>query len=183
MEMNQRIRVVACAALVLLAGGCAGGAATRAVTPAPQEDLVVLEQRADAAYRNGDDETAAVLYRDLVEAMPAEGEYWYRLGNALFRRANYEDASIAYRQVLAVDPANAKAWHNLGVVRVHQAQAAFAAGVQNAGEGGDVFDESLRLSTSLYSLMDESRDAGPPPGPSATEPARSTATEPNAMGR
>ncbi|GAB3339047.1 hypothetical protein GCM10027359_15900 [Marilutibacter aestuarii] len=143
----------------LAVAGCAGNEA-RSATP-PMGDIVELERHAEAAYANGRSEEASRLYRDLVEQIPGEALYWYRLGNALVRTGRQDDAAIAYQQCLKLDPGNGKAWHNLGLVRLHQAQVSFAAGVQNSDSGDRVFDESLKLSTAVFSLI------APAPGPQA----------------
>ena len=140
---------------VLAIAGCAGG--DRVVKQDPGA-LVEIDRRADGAYRTGDDESAARLYRTLVESMPNESPYWYRLANTLARTGNYNDAALAYQRTLVLAPENARAWHNLGIVRLRQAQQSFAQGVENSRAGDRVFDESLRLSSAVFSLAGGSGD-------------------------
>ncbi|WP_167285363.1 tetratricopeptide repeat protein [Marilutibacter alkalisoli] len=135
----------------VIASGCATSG-QKEVGP-ELNGLVEVERRASDAYANGRNEEAAQLYRSMVEQMPGEAEYWYRLANSLVRTGRQDDAAIAYQQTLRIDPDNAKAWHNLGIVRLRQAQASFATGVQNSSSGDRVFDESLRLSTAVFSLI------------------------------
>ncbi len=138
--------------IVLLASvsGCAGGDQVVKAEPAA---LVDMDRQADDAYRAGDNELAARLYRTLVGSMPTESPYWYRLANTLVRTGDYHDAAAAYRRTLALDPENARAWHNLGIVRLRQAQQSFAQGVENSRAGKPVFEESLRLSSAVFSLV------------------------------
>lgn len=176
--------VVPVAALLVLAACAAGEGTVKADAPANRSmskatkadpvDLVEVDRQAAAAYSNGDYEQAVPLYRTMVEAIPGEPEYWYRLGNALARTDHPNDAAIAYEQVLIRSPDNARAWHNLGVVRLLQAQASFAEGVKSGRAGDPVFDESLRLSTAVFDLTatDEQRDAArstPTPSPATAD--------------
>lgn len=136
---------------VAKAGASADAGVSTAVKADPA-DLLETERRAAAVYANGQYELAVPLYRTLVESMPMEAEYWYRLGNSLARTGHPNDAAVAYEQTLVRDPDNARAWHNLGVARLLQAQMSFAEGVKNSRSGEPVFDESLRLSTAIFSL-------------------------------
>jgi cytochrome c-type biogenesis protein CcmH/NrfG len=164
MEMKRTLQAMGVLVTVLVLGACA---TTGGTAPARDMDaLVKVEQQADDAYKNGSSEEAAQLYRTMVEAMPDEAEYWYRLANSLVRTGRYDDAVIAYRQALSRDPENARAWHNLGIVRLRQAQASFAMSVQNSQSGDRVFEESLKLSTSVFSLTGPGAD---PPAQQGTE--------------
>lgn len=153
--------------LALAAAGCAGG---DRVVKSDAGSLLEIDRNADSAYRFGDNETAAQLYRTLVESMPNESPYWYRLANTLVRVGDYNDAALAYQRTLMLDSKNARAWHNLGIVRLRQAQQSFAQGVENSRAGNPVFDESLRLSSAVFSLAGAAGEEVPDPEPSATEP-------------
>ncbi|MBB1088717.1 tetratricopeptide repeat protein [Lysobacter sp. SG-8] len=162
MEMKHPSLLALLLALCTTMAACAGN--EHRTTP-DAVDLLEVERRANDAYANGRDEEAAQLYRDLVEQLPTEGPYWYRLGNALVRTGRHDDAAFAYQKSLQLDPDNGKAWHNLGLVRLHQAQTSFAAGVQNSTSGERVFDESLKLSAAVFSLIAPPSNQGATPRP------------------
>lgn len=136
-----------------------------ASTAAPSDDrtaaLLALHAEAGQAYASGRYADAASHYMALVKQRPRDASYWYRLGNALVRTGRFDDAAVAYQQTLVLEPDNGKAWHNLGVVRVQQAQAALAEAVKRADAGDDVFQDSLRLSTGLHSLVSPALDGSP----------------------
>lgn len=155
--------------LALAAAGCAGR--DRAVK-SDAGSLLEIDSKAESAYRSGDDESAAQLYRVLVESTPNESPYWYRLANTLVRVGNYNDAALAYQRTLVLDPKNARAWHNLGIVRLRQAQQSFAQGVENSPAGAAVFEESLRLSSAVFSLVGAAGEKTPGSDPSAAESPR-----------
>lgn len=175
--MRRRIAII----VVLLASvcGCAGG--DRVVRTEPGA-LVDIDRRADDAYRGGDNELAARLYRTLVGSVPDESPYWYRLANTLVRTGDYHDAAAAYRRTLALDPENARAWHNLGIVRLRQAQQSFAQGVEHSRAGNPVFDESLRLSSAVFSLVGAAGKETPDPEPPAIDPLRTHQEPPPVAG-
>ncbi len=178
--MRPRAAIVLMLALVV--AGCASD--DRLVKP-DSGTLLDVDRKADSAYRSGDNEPAAELYRTLVESMPNESPYWYRLANTLVRVGNYNDAALAYQRTLVLDPKNARAWHNLGIVRLRQAQQSFAQGVENSRAGDQVFDESLRLSSAVFSLAGAVGGETPNPEPFVAESPRtgSTPTSPVAGDR
>ena len=159
--------------LALAAAGCAGG---DRVVKSDAGSLLEVDRKADNAYRSGDNESAAQLYRALVKSMPNESPYWYRLANTLVRVGNHNDAALAYQRTLVLDPKNARAWHNLGIVRLRQAQQSFAQGVENSRAGDQVFDESLRLSSAVFTLVGAAGEETPNAEPSAAEPHRTGST-------
>ena len=154
---------------VCLLAGCASSA-----SPSDERTAALLALHAEAGQAYADEAygDAAVHYMELVKLRPRDASYWYRLGNALVHTGSFNDAAVAYEQALALDPANGKAWHNLGIARVQQAQAALAEAVKRADAGDDVFQDSLRLSTGLYSLVAPAIDDAPTvpseAGPDAT---------------
>lgn len=171
--MASRLIMVATVGLLLAA---CGSAPSRPPAPAPDTGGAVapgapleIRARAEAAYAGGRYAEAATWYAELVKQIPAEGEYWYRLGNALVRSGRLEDAAFAYQRTLIIDESHGRAWHNLGVVRMRQAQEAFAEGIKTSDSTERVFQDSLRLSTGLYSLMEHGRSDADAPAPSGQE--------------
>lgn len=68
--------------------------------------------RAAAAYRAGDYEHAAELYRNMKNE-----QAYYNLGNALAHMGRYEQAIAAYNKALAIDPDNQDALHNRNLLK------------------------------------------------------------------
>lgn len=162
------------AACCLLAA-CASSPQVAGLPPASSAgagvgELLALDTAAAQAYDAGSFADAAEQYMELVRQRPHDAAYWYRLANALVRTGALDDAAVAYQQVLVLDQGNDKAWHNLGVVRLQQAQAALAQAVKRADAGGEVFEDSLKLSTGLYTLVKPAIEATPRP-PAESGPA------------
>lgn len=117
--MTGIARPVAAVLLCAIGAGC-GALETRSVG----EDLVKMQQEAQAAFDSGENARAEVLYKGLVRAMPNDAETWLRLGNLYARTDNADQAVSAYLTSLSLNGADPRAWHNLGVVRLRQAWAA-----------------------------------------------------------
>lgn len=114
-------RTLAAMALCAVAAGC-GGMETR--TESGGEEYLKMQREAQAAFDNGENARAEVLYKGLVRAMPNDAETWFRLGNLYARSDNADQAVDAYLRCLSINGNDARAWHNLGVVRLRQAWAA-----------------------------------------------------------
>ena len=117
--MTGFVRPLTAVLLCAVGAGC-GGLETRSVG----EDLVRMQQEAQAAFDSGENARAEALYKGLVRAMPNDAETWLRLGNLYARTDNADQAVNAYLTSLAINGADPRAWHNLGVVRLRQAWAA-----------------------------------------------------------
>lgn len=113
----------------LALGGCAG----HATRPDHAEALAKLETGAAQDYAAGRYPQALAAYRQLVERVPKDPQSWFRLGNVQTRLQQLDGAADAYLHVLALSPRDAKAMHNLGVVRLRQAESAFAQSAASAG--------------------------------------------------
>lgn len=151
--MARRL-IVALATMALAACAATSPSREEAIAAGGGADaLLAIEAAARAAYAAGDSAAAAGQYEALVKRVPGDPDYWYRLANSLTRQSRYDEAAFAYQRAGTLRPEDARIWHNLGIVRVTQAQVAFAEGVKRGGAGGLAFDDSLRLSTALHSLM------------------------------
>ena len=104
--------------LSVLGAGC-GAMESRSVG----EDLVKMQQEAQAAFDTGENARAEVLYKGLLRSMPNDAETWFRLGNLYARTDNPDQAVNAYLTSLSLNGNDPRAWHNLGVVRLRQAWA------------------------------------------------------------
>lgn len=153
-----------------LLAGCASGQTPRQVVPARAQDLVDVDRRAEAAYREGRHAEAADLYETLVAAMPTDAGYWYRLGNAYVRAERASEAVLAYEQSLTIDPDNPRAWHNLGVTLMRQAEHALGRGAAGAHAGDRVRVENQRLVEALRAVT-RGVPADTPSEPGGADPA------------
>lgn len=168
------VRLAACL-LVLLLPALAGCASSPRDTR-PETDLVAMEQMAERAYHQGDYARAADLYAGIVEAMPDQAEYWYRLGNAYARQGLDQEAALSYRQSLALDSSNARGWHNLGMMHLRLANEAFGAGEKRGSKRARAHAENRRLAEATTRILN---DGGAPAGgaPEDAPPAPQGANE------
>lgn len=112
-------------------------------------NVLTTQERADDAYRSGDMEHAAVLYRQLTSINPQEADYWYVLGNTYVRTQQPDQAVQAYQEAIMRNPNHARAWHNLGIVRMRQAMAAFVSSASTAKAGDPMYEVSTQLANEL----------------------------------
>lgn len=144
------------------------GLAACAATPAPRDakiNLLETEQLAEQAYRRGDYARAAELYADIVEAMPGEADYWYRLGNAYARQGLSQQAALSYQQSLALDASNARGWHNMGMMHLKLAHEAFEAGEKRGSTRARVHEENRRLAEATSRVLEQDGRGAPAPAP------------------
>jgi tetratricopeptide (TPR) repeat protein len=69
--------------------------------------------KASLQVRLGEQEKAAVIYRDLIARGNASDRVWLNLGHVDKTLGNQADAIVAYRAALALDPALGEAWWSL----------------------------------------------------------------------
>ena len=89
------------------------------------EELIQLQQNAQAAYQDKDWDKAVDYYGTLSQRMPDDAEIWFRLGNSYARLNKHGAAIQSYQQALNRDPKNSKTWHNLGIVQLKLATNTF----------------------------------------------------------
>jgi tetratricopeptide (TPR) repeat protein len=82
--------------------------------------------RALAAHRAGRLAEAGAIYRDILQANPAEFGALHLLGVIEYQNARYEQAAALIWQALQVNPRSAEAYSNLGIVYADQQRAAEA---------------------------------------------------------
>jgi cytochrome c-type biogenesis protein CcmH/NrfG len=161
------MRGALCAAAILLCVFLAGCGTTD--TRSGAEDLVKMQQEAQAAFDSGEHARAEALYRGLVRAMPNDAETWFRLGNLYARTDNADQAVNAYLTALSLNGTDARVWNNLGVVRLRQAWAAMLrANSLSAPRDGinERSEETIRALEKLPYLTDVPRPK-PPAGAGA----------------
>ncbi|WP_167492531.1 tetratricopeptide repeat protein [Pseudomonas leptonychotis] len=107
------MRVLSIALLALCLSGCAG--------LQPKNQIIELQQQADAAYAQANYAQASELYRRLTEKLPTDAGVRYQLGNSLARNGDNTGAIASYRDALVRDPQHARSWHNLLQVQLREA--------------------------------------------------------------
>ncbi|MES2772271.1 MAG: tetratricopeptide repeat protein [Pseudomonadota bacterium] len=120
---NKRTCLIYAALFSLGLSACASQNAYQKAAAA-EGDLVQLNQAAQLAYDNDEEEKAEALYQELLKRMPNEAQIHLRLGNLYARNNRPDDAISAYQRALQLDNRETRAWYNLGVVRLRQAWAA-----------------------------------------------------------
>ncbi|HEY6509202.1 MAG TPA: hypothetical protein VIY56_14370 [Vicinamibacterales bacterium] len=154
--MTRAARTTA-VALCAAVAAC-GGMETRSTG----EDLVRMQQEAQAAFDSGEDARAETLYKGLTRAMPNDPETWFRLGNLSARTNNPDQAVHAYLASLSLNGTNARAWHNLGVVRLRQAWAALLRANGQAAVNDPIHAMSGEMIRTLEKLPYVSEGSGKP---------------------
>lgn len=107
------MRVLSITLLALCLGGCAA--------LQPKNQIIELQQQADAAYAQADYAQASALYRRLTLKLPTDAGVRYQLGNSLARQGDNPAAIASYRDALVRDPQHARSWHNLLQVQLREA--------------------------------------------------------------
>src|SRR5258705_3890066 len=93
--------------LVLTLGLCA-------TTNGQSGDPATRSQAAERAMSEGRYGEAAAIYRELVDARPADVRSWWMLAKALAESGNRIEAVAALRRVTALEPKRPSAWYALG---------------------------------------------------------------------
>lgn len=117
------------------------------------EDVVALKTAAETAYASEDWPAAEKAYRSLTEAVPAESENWFRLGNVYARLGRHYDAIALYREALVRDPANSRAWHNLGVTQLRLATNTFEELQAHTDPSDPVAERARRVVEAVSNLL------------------------------
>jgi cytochrome c-type biogenesis protein CcmH/NrfG len=162
--MTEIKRLLAAVLACALVAGC-GGMETRGAG----EDLVKMQQDAQAAFDSGENARAEALYKGLARAMPNDAETWLRLGNLYARTDNADQAVNAYLTSLALNGADPRAWHNLGVVRLRQAWASLLRANTLTAPPEPIYVMSADLIHALEKMpyLSGGGPAKPAPGPAA----------------
>lgn len=74
--------------------------------------------RAVAAYRAGEYQTAANLWNELIAEGYEDARIYFNLGNTCYRMNRFGPAILHYERALRLDPKNARARENLEYVRL-----------------------------------------------------------------
>lgn len=138
-----------CLVGLVLAAGCATNAT---IQEEADSRLISIDRQAENAYRNGRAAEAVSLYEELVQAIPEDAGYWYRLANAYVRTDREREAVFAYERSLAIDARNPRAWHNMGIVLLRQSQEAFIRGADVSQPGTSEHEQNRRLLDALMEV-------------------------------
>ena len=102
--------------LYLTLAGCAATPEKVGAT----DELTLMHREAQAAFDQGDDARAELLYKKLTTRAKQDAETWLRLGNIYARTNNHQQAVEAYRQSLSINDTDPRTWNNLGIVMLRQ---------------------------------------------------------------
>lgn len=159
MRLMRRAAAPCLAAALLALGGCA--AANLPVPGAGSPDPFALRKQANEAYDAQRWDEAGKLYRRLVDAVPADAEGWFRLGNVYARLGRPDQAVGAYREALLRQPGNAKAWHNMGLVQLRQAANSYREMLDYTDPGDPLHAQAGYLFKAITALLAQGAPAAP----------------------
>lgn len=171
----QPVRFIPAAIALLIALGACSSSPERQRSPPAAEsvDLATSETSARAAYEAQDWAAAERHYTVLVEQIPQDADYWFRLGN-IYARTDRPDLAIrAYRETLVRDAEFAKAWFNMGIVQLRQAANSFLKMEIHVAEGDPMRAQAERAYRSILTILDPGE--GEPPTPDGEVPQQQTA--------
>ncbi|MDB5809183.1 MAG: tetratricopeptide repeat protein [Betaproteobacteria bacterium] len=131
---------------------CVAGAGCKMLENRSGDDIVKMQREAQAAFDNGEDMRAEVLFKALARSIPNDAETWLRLGNLYARTNNPDQAVDAYLKVLALNSSDSRAWNNLGVVRLRQSWAALIRANRLADQKDPAFATSSEIVKALEQL-------------------------------
>ena len=115
------------------------------------EDVLRMQREAQAAFDNGEDARAEVLFKALARATPNDAETWLRLGNLYARTNNPEQAVEAYLKSLSLNSNDSRAWNNLGIMRLRQSWASLI----RANSLADPKDNAYATSSEIVRALEQ----------------------------
>ena len=119
------------------------------------EELIKLQQNAQAAYKNKDWDKAVDYYGALTQRIPNDSEIWFRLGNS-YARLNKNGAAIqSYQQALSRNSRNSKVWHNLGIVQLKLATNTFIEMQSNTNPDDPLNVRAIQLVDGISRLLNQ----------------------------
>jgi len=138
--------------LALLTIGCSSNEVANAENP-PTTSLLVVENKAEAAYHGGHLDISEGYYRQLLDAKPRYSPAWFRLGNIYTRNNRLQAAVNAYQRCLQLDINHEKAWHNLAVARMRQATDVLLSAQAQIGSNSPMSGQLARLLDDIMALQ------------------------------
>jgi tetratricopeptide (TPR) repeat protein len=141
--------------LAALVAGCGGNMIKR-------NEWLQLQMAAADAYEKEDWRTAERHYKELIEGVPGEGEFRFRLGNVYARTHRPEEAVKAYKEALVRQKVKSKTWHNMGIVYVRQAANAFTQMLEDMPADDPLFERAMALNEAILKILNNvDMQAGP----------------------
>lgn len=113
--ITQALVITFCAFVLT---GCAGKSGDSA-------NVFDYEQTATEAYSKGDYPLAVEQYELLVERIPKDPNFWFKLANSYAKNKEPNKAIRAYQNTLLRDTTYEKAWYNMGIIQMQQALRTF----------------------------------------------------------
>lgn len=159
-------------AAILLCAVVAGCGMMESRPESGGEEFLKMQREAKAAFDNGENARAEVLYKGLLRAQPNDAETWFRLGNLYAQSDNADQAVNAYQMCLSVNGNDARCWHNLGVVRLRQAWAALLRANTLTAPPEPIHAMSTDIIRALEKVPYLSDASGKPVAGSAVQPAQ-----------
>lgn len=152
MKMQQKLmyKILSILAICWLMVGC--------VTNMPKmssDEINTNYTIANKAYNDKNYKLALFEYLKLSEAVLADADIWFRIGNSYTRLENYADAIKAYEKAVLIDPRLSKAWHNMGVIQLKQSVNTWRQMLIHISEEDPLYEKALSLSKKLLEVVDE----------------------------
>lgn len=136
----KRLAAILLLSLYLSLVGC-----TAMLKKGSTDDLTLMHREAQAAFDQGDDTRAELLYKKLTSLAKQDAETWLRLGNIYARTNNPQLAVEAYRQSLSINDTDPRVWNNLGIVMLRQSWLAFLRAKQMSNPNDAAFVNSVEI--------------------------------------
>ncbi|HEY3487445.1 MAG TPA: tetratricopeptide repeat protein, partial [Gammaproteobacteria bacterium] len=105
------------------------------------------------AYADADWPVAERRFKALIERVPGEGEFWFRLGNIYARTHRPEEAVAAYKEALMRQNIKSKTWHNMGIIYLREAANAFTKMLEGMDPGDPLSPRAYALNDAIYKLL------------------------------
>jgi len=138
----SRVRTFAAVSIVCgVLGGCSTVVVPVEAPPvaqqAWQEEVAVLESRAEQAVAQGDYRQAILLYERIVAASPRNAQALFRMGTLRLRIDDQRLAQYDFERALQIDPGMSKAHANLAIVHLRQFRVSAARAIDSAEVSAD----------------------------------------------
>ena len=149
---NQQVNVFIPVLLMLMLGACTAPAVKNETT-SEQISLEQIKAQANDAYINDDFAQGEQLYLILLEHVPEEPEYWYRLGNIYVMTDRPYAAMNLYQEAIERDTAFAKAWYNLGLVQLKQSAFSFNEMLEKVNNNDPLYSKASEMLEKITAII------------------------------
>ena len=125
---------------------------------AAKKDLTLIREEAYQAYDSKDYNTAITQFEILVENVPEEEEFWFRLGNSYARSEKPQLAVRAYQNALLRDSTHEKAWYNMGITQLQIALKTFVDMQSYVEQGSSLGKRGTNIRKDLFHLLENKNE-------------------------